>query len=60
MRETVPHISAVEFEGDCFKVPPHSIPAEQSVLGGLMLDNQAWDQIADQCRKRISIGAIID
>jgi replicative DNA helicase len=29
------------------KVPPHSIEAEQSVLGGLLLDNQAWDQIAD-------------
>ncbi len=29
------------------KVPPHSIDAEQSVLGGLMLDNSAWDQVAD-------------
>lgn len=27
------------------KVPPHSIEAEQSVLGSLMLDNQAWDQV---------------
>lgn len=26
------------------KVPPHSIEAEQSVLGGLMLDNSAWDK----------------
>jgi len=25
------------------KVPPHSIEAEQSVLGGLMLDNASWD-----------------
>ena len=30
------------------KVPPHSIEAEQSVLGGLMLDNAAWDRIADR------------
>ena len=30
-----------------YKLPPHSIEAEQSVLGGLMLDNQAWDKIAD-------------
>lgn len=30
------------------KVPPHSIEAEQAVLGGLMLDNQAWDQVADR------------
>lgn len=32
---------------DEVKLPPHSIEAEQSVLGGLMLDNQAWDKIAD-------------
>src|SRR4029434_1489961 len=25
----------------------HSIEAEQSVLGGLLLDNTAWDRIAD-------------
>jgi len=30
------------------KIPPHSIEAEQSVLGGLMLDNQAWDQVSDR------------
>jgi len=29
------------------KTPPHSIETEQSVLGGLMLDNQSWDKIAD-------------
>jgi replicative DNA helicase len=33
---------------DRLRVPPHSIPAEQSVLGGLMLDNGAWDQVADR------------
>lgn len=36
---------------DAVKVPPHSIEAEQSVLGGLMLDNRAWDQIADRVRE---------
>lgn len=30
------------------KVPPHSSEAEQSVIGGLMLDNTTWDQVADQ------------
>ena len=30
------------------RVPPHSIQGEQSVLGGLMLENSAWDQIADK------------
>jgi replicative DNA helicase len=29
------------------RVPPQSIEAEQSVLGGLLLDNAAWDKIAD-------------
>jgi len=28
------------------KIPPHSIEAERSVLGGLMLDDQAWDRVA--------------
>jgi replicative DNA helicase len=40
------------FENDTelldIKVPPHSIEAEQSVLGGLMLANNAWDDVADQ------------
>ena len=27
--------------------PPHSVDAEQSLLGGVMLDPRAWDQIAD-------------
>ena len=29
------------------KVPPHSIEAEQSVLGGLLLDNAAWERVGD-------------
>lgn len=34
------------------KIPPHSIEAEQSVLGGLMLDNQAWDKIAERLQEK--------
>ena len=30
------------------KVPPHSIEAEHAVLGGLMLDNNAWERVLDQ------------
>ncbi len=30
------------------KVPPHSIEAEQAILGGLLLDNEAWDKVADR------------
>ncbi len=33
---------------DALRVPPHSIEAEQAVLGGLLLDNHAWDRIGDQ------------
>ena len=33
---------------DSLRLPPHSIQAEQSVLGGLMLDNATWDQVADR------------
>jgi replicative DNA helicase len=29
------------------RVPPHSIEAESSVLGGLLLDNSAWDRVGD-------------
>ncbi|SFP93549.1 primary replicative DNA helicase [Nitrosomonas cryotolerans] len=32
---------------EAYKIPPHSIETEQSVLGGLMLDNHAWDKVAD-------------
>ena len=32
---------------DQLKLPPHSLEAEQSVLGGLMLDNDAADRIGD-------------
>jgi replicative DNA helicase len=34
--------------GDGLRLPPHSVEAEQSVLGGLMLDAAAWDQVADR------------
>ncbi|NJA06545.1 replicative DNA helicase [Methylococcaceae bacterium WWC4] len=33
---------------ESLKVPPHSIQAEQSVLGGLLLDNRTWDSVADK------------
>ena len=29
------------------RIPPQSIEAEQSVLGGLLLDNSAWDRVSD-------------
>lgn len=32
------------------RTPPHSAEAEQAVIGGLLLDNGAWDRIADVIR----------
>lgn len=37
-----------DYAYESLKVPPSSIQAEQSVLGGLMLDNQMWDAVADK------------
>ncbi|MCB1858263.1 MAG: replicative DNA helicase [Gammaproteobacteria bacterium] len=39
-------------ESDSLRIPPHSIQAEQSVLGGIMLNNHSWDQVADQIVER--------
>jgi replicative DNA helicase len=35
---------------DGLKLPPHSVEAEQAVLGGLMIDASAWDSVADLIR----------
>ena len=32
------------------RVPPHSVEAEQAVLGGVMLDRAAWDNVGDVIR----------
>jgi len=39
---------ATENQTSSFRVPPHSIEAEQAVIGGLLLDNRAWEKIADK------------
>ena len=33
---------------DSLRTPPFSLEAEQAVLGGLILDNSTWDQVADR------------
>jgi replicative DNA helicase len=40
-------LHTVDDEVARLRVPPHSIEAEQSVLGGLLLDNGAWDRAGD-------------
>ena len=50
MSESVPDIP--EDPTSRLKVPPHSVEAEQSVLGALMLNNEAWFNIADKIEAR--------
>ena len=33
---------------DNLRIPPHSQEAEQAVLGGLLLNNEAWDEVAER------------
>ena len=35
---------------EALKVPPHSIEAEQAVLGGLLLDNEAWPHVIERIK----------
>ncbi len=39
--------SQIDAEVAAIRLPPHSIEAEQSLIGGLLLDNNAWERIAD-------------
>ncbi len=51
MSETAPFPSSDPMshgQTDNLRVPPHSIEAEQAVIGGLLLDNRAWESIADK------------
>jgi replicative DNA helicase len=34
------------------RLPPHSVEAEQMLLGGLMIDQRAWDRVADVITKQ--------
>ncbi|QJR11683.1 Replicative DNA helicase [Usitatibacter rugosus] len=36
-----------DMQVESLRLPPHSVEAEQAVLGGLLLSNQAWDRIGD-------------
>ncbi len=47
MTELVYPNESTGVSADVLKVPPHSIDAEQAVLGALLLDGEAWDRVAD-------------
>ena len=48
MQPVSPFPNRKDAAAEALRVPPHSLEAEQAVLGGLMLDNSTWDQIADR------------
>ena len=48
MAQSARQDSPSEATTETLRVPPHSIEAEQSVLGGLMLDNEAWLQVVER------------
>jgi replicative DNA helicase len=48
MEERAVALSSMEPAAEAVRLPPQSVEAEQSVLGGLMLDTHAWDRVADK------------
>ncbi len=46
-----PGSAPVDAEVAALRVPPHSVEAEQSVLGAVLLDNTAWEKIGDVLRE---------
>ncbi|MEQ8938867.1 MAG: DnaB-like helicase N-terminal domain-containing protein, partial [Gammaproteobacteria bacterium] len=51
MQDTLPSSFSGDAETTALKIPPHSIEAEQAVLGGVFLDREAWDKIAEKVRE---------
>ena len=47
MSDPVISSQAKDSQTERLKIPPHSMEAEQAILGGLMLDNSTWDQVSD-------------
>jgi replicative DNA helicase len=45
-------LSSTQRKIDNLRVPPHSIEAEQAVLGGLLLVPESWDRVADRLIER--------
>lgn len=51
MQEQVHTSLSSDAETLALKIPPHSIEAEQAVLGGAFLDKQAWDRVVERVRE---------
>ena len=37
----------LDLQASALKIPPHSIEAEQAVLGGVMLENTTWERVVE-------------
>ncbi|MEM6998519.1 MAG: replicative DNA helicase [Pseudomonadota bacterium] len=51
MQEPVHTSFSHDAETAALKIPPHSIEAEQAVLGGAFLDKEAWDKVIERVRE---------
>jgi replicative DNA helicase len=51
MQEPVHTPFSQDAETAALKIPPHSIEAEQAVLGGAFLDKEAWDKVVERVRE---------
>jgi replicative DNA helicase len=51
MQEPVHTPFSHDAETAALKIPPHSIEAEQAVLGGAFLDKEAWDKVIERVRE---------
>lgn len=47
MSTVAPYMPDHDYQLAQLRVPPHSVEGESSVLGGLLLDNSAWDRVGD-------------
>ena len=51
MQEPVKTSFSNDVETTALKIPPHSVEAEQAVLGGVFLDKEAWDKVVERVRE---------
>ncbi len=48
MQDTAHTAETVDTETASLKIPPHSIEAEQAVLGGVLLNNDVWEHVTER------------
>jgi len=48
MQETIPTSDAPDRETASLKIPPHSIESEMAVLGGILIDETAWEKLSER------------